>query len=76
MAAAALPALPEATLLAPPRGALAATRHFATWGEVHSTNVYLTAHIVRGGHIHGDALVPSRFLRGITYKIVPKRHGE
>jgi hypothetical protein len=40
-----------------------------------ATNVYLTAHMVRGGHIHGDALVPRAF-SAVTYKFVPKRHGD
>jgi hypothetical protein len=74
--AAALPALPEATLLASPRGALAATRHFGTMGDgVYSTNVYLNGTHGRGATFHGDALVPRAF-SAVTYKIVPKRHGE
>jgi hypothetical protein len=83
--AAALPALPEATLLAPLCGALAATRQYGadvrrvrqygTGGDdVYSTNVYLIGTHGRVEAIHGDALVPRAF-SAVTYKIVPRRHG-
>ncbi len=55
--AAALPALPEATLLAPLRGALAATRHSATSGRRRSSSRYSAFHNFGGG---GGALAATR----------------
>jgi hypothetical protein len=61
--------------LTPPRGALAATRHFeaGVCDGVYSTNVYLTAQIERGRHPTETRSCPRAF-SAVTYKIVPKRH--